>query len=145
MGQTVEARMSKAEGFTYATSKLDAAAMLSASSLSDMVGAYSLGFIGTAYTAAHEAMNSDAELPALLLGRCGSFSGPPTPCSDKPFLHHYSGQPPHRLSLSAGPPAITTASPYREIVPLSFSSEDHIWRYTAVEAAPIHISSSAWV
>ena len=42
--------------FAYATSKLDAAAVLSASHLQDMVHAYNLGFISAAYTAAHEAM-----------------------------------------------------------------------------------------
>ena len=45
-----------AEAFTYATSKLDAAAVLSASHHQDIIPAYNLGFIGTAYTAAHEAM-----------------------------------------------------------------------------------------
>ena len=42
--------------FAYATSKLDAAAVLSASYLPDMYQPYDLGFISAAYTAAHEAM-----------------------------------------------------------------------------------------
>lgn len=44
------------EAFTYATSKLRAAAVLSASYRHDWVPSYNLGFIGTAYTAAHEGM-----------------------------------------------------------------------------------------
>ncbi len=48
--------VSDAESFTYATSKLEAAAVLSASHVQDWVPAYNLGFIGIAYTAAHEAM-----------------------------------------------------------------------------------------
>ena len=47
---------SKTEDFTYAISKLDAAAELSASYLSDMMDVYNLGFIGMAYAAAHEGM-----------------------------------------------------------------------------------------
>ncbi len=42
--------------FLYATSKLDAVTILSASWHIDMVQEYNMGFIGTAYTAAHEAM-----------------------------------------------------------------------------------------
>ena len=45
-----------AEAFLYVISKLDAAAVLSASYRSDMISPYNLGFIGTAYTAAHEGM-----------------------------------------------------------------------------------------
>ena len=41
---------------TYATAKLNAAAVLSASYLRDMYDPETLGFISTAYTAAHEAM-----------------------------------------------------------------------------------------
>ena len=41
---------------TYATAKLNAAAVLSASYLPDMYDPQTLGFISTAYTAAHEAM-----------------------------------------------------------------------------------------
>ena len=48
--------ISNAAAFTYATSKLDAAAVLSASYRPDMYQAHNLGFIGTAYTAAHEGM-----------------------------------------------------------------------------------------
>ena len=48
--------VSNTEAFAYATSKLDAAAALSAFPLLDAVYGYNLGFIGTAYTAAHEAM-----------------------------------------------------------------------------------------
>ena len=48
--------ISNAAAFTYATSKLDAAAALSASYRPDMYQAHNLGFIGTAYTAAHEGM-----------------------------------------------------------------------------------------
>ena len=48
--------ISNAAAFTYATSKLDAAAVLSASYPPDMYQAHNLGFIGTAYTAAHEGM-----------------------------------------------------------------------------------------
>ena len=48
--------VSNTEAFIYATSKLNAAAVLSASYLSDMIGAYNLGSIGTVYTAAHEGM-----------------------------------------------------------------------------------------
>lgn len=48
--------ISNTEAFTYATGKLDAAAVLSASYLHDMYHAQNLGFIGAAYTAAHEAM-----------------------------------------------------------------------------------------
>ena len=44
------------DAFLYATSKLRAAAVLSASYHSDMIPSYNLGFIGTAYTAAHEGM-----------------------------------------------------------------------------------------
>ena len=44
------------EEFTYATSKLDAAAVLSASYRHDMVPMQNLGYIGTAYTAVHEAV-----------------------------------------------------------------------------------------
>jgi len=47
---------SKTEDFIYAISKLEAAAEISASYLSDMINAYNLGFIGTTYTAAHEGM-----------------------------------------------------------------------------------------
>ena len=42
--------------FAYAASKLDAAAVLSASHLQDMYQPYNLGFISAAYTAAHETM-----------------------------------------------------------------------------------------
>ena len=45
-----------AAAYTYATAKLDAAAVLSASCLRDMYDPQTLGFIGTAYTAAHQAM-----------------------------------------------------------------------------------------
>ncbi len=45
-----------AESLTYATSKLEAAAVLSASHRQDWIRAHNLGFVGTAYTAAHEAM-----------------------------------------------------------------------------------------
>ena len=48
--------VSDTAAFTYATSKLDAAAVLSASHLLDMYQPQNLGFIGTAYTAAHEGM-----------------------------------------------------------------------------------------
>lgn len=48
--------ISNAAAFTYATSKLDAAAVLSASYRPDTYQAHNLGFIGTAYTAAHEGM-----------------------------------------------------------------------------------------
>ena len=48
--------ISNAAAFTYATSKLDAAAVLSASYRQDIYQAHDLGFIGTAYTAAHEGM-----------------------------------------------------------------------------------------
>lgn len=44
------------EAFLYATSKLRAAAVLSAFYRHDMISPYNLGFIGTAYTIAHEAM-----------------------------------------------------------------------------------------
>ena len=48
--------VSSAAAFTYATSKLDAAALLSASYHHDLYPAQNLGFISTAYTAAHEGM-----------------------------------------------------------------------------------------
>ena len=48
--------VSNAEAMTYATSKLDAAGVLSASFLQDMCAPHNLGFIGTAYTAAHGSM-----------------------------------------------------------------------------------------
>ena len=48
--------VSNAAVFTYATSKLDAAASLSASYHHDLSPSYNLGFISTAYTAAHEGM-----------------------------------------------------------------------------------------
>ena len=48
--------ISNAAAFIYATSKLDAAAALSASYRQDLYQAHNLGFIGTAYTAAHEGM-----------------------------------------------------------------------------------------
>ena len=42
--------------FAYFASKLDAAAVLSASHLQDVYQPYNLGFISAAYTAAHETM-----------------------------------------------------------------------------------------
>ena len=48
--------VSNAAVFTYATSKLDAAASLSASYRHDLYPPQNLGFISTAYTAAHEGM-----------------------------------------------------------------------------------------
>ena len=48
--------VSNTAAFAYATSKLDAAAVLSASHLQDRYQPYNLGFISAAYTAAHEAM-----------------------------------------------------------------------------------------
>ena len=48
--------VSNAAAFTYAISKLNAAAVLSASYRQDLFQAHNLGFIGTAYTAAHEGM-----------------------------------------------------------------------------------------
>ena len=48
--------VSSMEAFAYATSKLSAAAVLSAAPHQDIYYAYNLGFIGTAYTATHEAM-----------------------------------------------------------------------------------------
>ena len=48
--------VSDRDAHTYATTKLAAAAVLSASYLPDMVPAYNLGFVGAAYTAAHEAV-----------------------------------------------------------------------------------------
>ena len=54
MSDTHEA--SNAAAFTYAISKLNAAAVLSASYRQDRFQAHNLGFIGTAYTAAHEGM-----------------------------------------------------------------------------------------
>lgn len=44
------------DAFIYATSKLKAAGVLSAVYRHDMMHSYNLGFIGTAYTAAHEAV-----------------------------------------------------------------------------------------
>lgn len=49
-------RKGPTEAFLYATSKLNAAAILSASYRSDIIPLYNLGFIGAAYTAAHEGM-----------------------------------------------------------------------------------------
>ena len=48
--------VSERDAHTYATTKLAAAAVLSASYLPDMVAAYNLGFVGAAYTTAHEAV-----------------------------------------------------------------------------------------
>ena len=48
--------VSSMDAFAYATGKLSAAAALSAAHHQDIYYAYNLGFIGTAYTAAHEAM-----------------------------------------------------------------------------------------
>ena len=48
--------VSSTDAFAYYTSKLDAAAVLSAACHHDLYHAYNLGFIGSAYTAAHEAM-----------------------------------------------------------------------------------------
>ena len=48
--------VSNKAAFAYAASKLDAAAVLSASHLQDMYQPYNLGFISAAYTAAHETM-----------------------------------------------------------------------------------------
>ena len=48
--------VSDRDAHTYATTKLAAAAVLSASYLPDMVAAYNLGFVGAAYTTAHEAV-----------------------------------------------------------------------------------------
>ena len=48
--------MSNADAMTFATSKLKAAAVLSAAYRHDMIPSYNLGFMGTAYTAAHEAV-----------------------------------------------------------------------------------------
>lgn len=59
------------EEITYATSKRDAAAVLSASYHPDGYKAYELGFVGTAYTAAHEAM----ELLLKVYLRRGSKKG----------------------------------------------------------------------
>ncbi len=49
-------RKEPTEAFLYAISKLDAAAVLSASYRSDIIPLYNLGFIGAVYTAAHEGM-----------------------------------------------------------------------------------------
>ena len=51
-----ESGVSNVDAFTYATSKLKAAAVLSAVYRHDMMPSYNLGFMGTAYTAAHEAV-----------------------------------------------------------------------------------------
>ena len=48
--------VSDRDAHTYATTKLAAAAVLSASFLPDMVAAYNLAFVGAAYTTAHEAV-----------------------------------------------------------------------------------------
>lgn len=48
--------VSNIDAFTYATSKLDSAAVLSAVYRHDAIPAHNLGFIGTVYTAAHEGM-----------------------------------------------------------------------------------------
>ena len=48
--------VSNTAALAYAASKLDAAAVLSASHLQDMYQPYNLGFISAAYTAAHETM-----------------------------------------------------------------------------------------
>ena len=66
--------------FTYATSKLDAAAVLSASHLLDMYQPQNLGFIGTAYTAAHEAME--------LLLKVYLQKGPPSMAREKTLGHN---------------------------------------------------------
>ena len=44
------------KAFIYATSKLDAAAVMAASLGQDVIPAYNLGFVSAAYTTAHEAM-----------------------------------------------------------------------------------------
>ena len=62
------------QAFTFATSKLKAAAVLSASYRPDMIHSYNEGFIGTAYTAAHEAV----ELLLKLYLRHGPVRVPPT-------------------------------------------------------------------
>lgn len=46
----------KIEAFIYATSKLEAAAVLAAAFRQDLVSACNLGYISAAYTAAHESM-----------------------------------------------------------------------------------------
>ena len=51
-----ESGVSNVEAMTYAKSKLKAAAVLSAVYRHDMMPSYNLGFMGTAYTAAHEAV-----------------------------------------------------------------------------------------
>jgi len=49
-------RKEPVDALTYAISRLGAAAVLSASYRSDIIPPYNMGFIGTAYTAAHEGM-----------------------------------------------------------------------------------------
>ena len=74
--------VSSAEAFTFATGKLNAAAMLSAAYRPDMIYSFNDGFIGTAYTAAHEAL----ELLLKLYLRRGPIDVPP----DKSHGHDLS-------------------------------------------------------